>query len=195
VGRGAGSRVAGGFTLIEILVVALIAVMLIGGALPTSVRRYQRLQAERYARQLRLAAKYARLYAVDTGQTCRLVLDAETRTFSVVVDVSEAEGGPSEAGGQRVLSNPYMRPCRMEDRYQFEQIVITPAGGESAASEESYQQILFRPDGTADTAVVQIGDGVHHYSVTISGATGKAKVQRGTVDEVPAGVVDLDATG
>lgn len=181
-------RAERGFTLIELLMVALVAVLLIGGALPTSVRRYQRLQLERYARQLRLAAKYARLYAVETNQACHLVLDEGSRSFMVVARLSDD-------GAETIVSNPYVRPCQMEERYTFEKIVIMPAGGESVSSDETRSVVVFRPDGTADTAVIQIGDGAHQYSVSILGATGKAKVQRGRVEEVPLDVIDLDATG
>ena len=53
--------------------------------------------------------------------------------------------------------------------------------------------ITFSPDGTAHPAVIQIGDSKTHYAITISGATGKAKITFGTAENVMAGTVDLDA--
>jgi hypothetical protein len=38
-----------------------------------------------------------------------------------------------------------------------------------------------------------IGDGKTYYTITITAATGKAKVYDGIVEDVDVGVIDLDA--
>jgi len=43
--------------------------------------------------------------------------------------------------------------------------------------------------------VIQVGDGKTHYTVSISPATGKAKMFFGTAENVRIGTVDLDAQG
>jgi len=58
---------------------------------------------------------------------------------------------------------------------------------------EDLPTIIFLPDGTAQSAVVQIGDEKTHYTVSINAATGKAKLVSGTVENVKVSTVDLDA--
>ncbi|MBN1126380.1 MAG: prepilin-type N-terminal cleavage/methylation domain-containing protein [Sedimentisphaerales bacterium] len=175
-----------GFTLIEILVVTIIGVMLMGGMLNVSVQRYRRMQVEQYAKQLFLAAKYARTYAVEHQKPCQLVLSEETNSFAVY-------GQASQSSGETVLSNPYTRPRTMDNDIQFEKIAITPSGSEETQTGlEQQSVVVFRPDGSADTAIIQIGNGTNHYSIAISGGTGKAKVQSGELDELPVDVIDLD---
>ncbi|MBN1817362.1 MAG: prepilin-type N-terminal cleavage/methylation domain-containing protein [Sedimentisphaerales bacterium] len=175
-----------GFTLIEIMVVTIIGAMLMGGLLNVSMHRYRRMQVEQYAKQFFLAAKYARIYAIERQEPCHLMLSQETNSFAVY-------GRVSPSGGETVLSNPFTRPRTMDNGIQFEKIAITPAGAESTPAELGQQMaIVFRPDGSADTAIIQIGNGTDHYSIAISGGTGKARVQLGELDELPVDVVDLD---
>ena len=53
--------------------------------------------------------------------------------------------------------------------------------------------IAFAPDGTSQTAVVQIGDGETHYTLSVNEVTGKSKLYPGTVKDVKIDTVDLDA--
>ena len=48
------------------------------------------------------------------------------------------------------------------------------------------------PDGTAQSAVVQIGDGRNHYAASIAAGTGRVKVYEGTAEAVEAVSIDLD---
>ena len=50
----------------------------------------------------------------------------------------------------------------------------------------------FSPDGTAQTALVQIGDGKNHLTVSISAVTGRSKVYSDTADNVKSDTIDLD---
>ena len=61
------------------------------------------------------------------------------------------------------------------------------------AERENLSTIVFMPDGTAQSAVIQIGNEKTHYALSINAATGKAKLFPGTVENVKASSVDLDA--
>jgi hypothetical protein len=60
-------------------------------------------------------------------------------------------------------------------------------------SEETPQQkIVFRPDGSAESALIQLGDGQTHYTVAILASTGRASLHDSVADGVNIAVVDLD---
>ena len=93
-----------------------------------------------------------------------------------------------------VVKDSFCRPVEFTNEVTFEDIQITPIGIETTTeTDEDAQAIVFSPNGTAQSAVIQIGNGKTHYSVTISAATGKAKVYFGTAENVEIGTVDLDA--
>jgi hypothetical protein len=82
----------------------------------------------------------------------------------------------------------------MEGEVRFEKIEISPTfrvddGPEAGSGQE---MIMFNPDGTADTAVVQIGDGKNHYTVYLSAGSGRAEVCFGEAEEVRRKIIDLD---
>jgi hypothetical protein len=83
----------------------------------------------------------------------------------------------------------------MEGNVTFEDIQVLPVGMETeiAGDEEEGASILFRPDGTAQAAIVQIGDGKTHFAIAISPATGLAKITSGTSEDISIGIMDLDA--
>jgi ribosomal protein L2 len=66
-------------------------------------------------------------------------------------------------------------------------------------TDDEEQAIVFSPDGTAQPAVIQIGDGKTHYTISISTATGRAKMYFGAAEDlktgtdVRIGTIDLDA--
>jgi len=54
------------------------------------------------------------------------------------------------------------------------------------------QKIVFRPDGSAESALIQLGDGQTHYTVAVMASTGRASLHFGLADGVNIAVVDLD---
>jgi hypothetical protein len=57
---------------------------------------------------------------------------------------------------------------------------------------DEQRAIVFSPNGTAQSAIIQIGDGKNHYTVSICAATGKAKMHFGTAEKVEVSTIDLD---
>ena len=86
----------------------------------------------------------------------------------------------------------YCKPIQFEGEVQFEDIQISPIGAETSTEDEENQAIVFSPNGNAQSAVIQIGDGKTHYSISISSSTGNAKMYFGTTENIQALTVDLD---
>ncbi len=137
-----------GFTIIEVLVVITIIALMasVGGGYYMGT--YKRMLVKKAARDFILAAKYARIMAIERQKPYRIEMDTTNGGFSLATD---------------------------------------------QLNEETEQTaIVFSPNGTAQSAVIQIGDGENHYTVNIYAATGKAKVQSGTVQEIKITTIDLD---
>ena len=180
-----------GFTLVEVLVVVVIIGLLggLGGGLYLGT--YRKLLVEKAARDFFLTAKYARIMAIEKQRQYKIVLDVTNNGFHLVTTEMDEEGGQTE---QMIVRDSFCKPVAFVNEIQFVNIQITPIGLEATTKEdEDEQSIVFSANGTAQTAVIQIGDGKTHYTITIAAATGKAKVYDGIVEDVDVGVIDLDA--
>jgi len=182
-----------GFTLVEVLVVVVIIALLGGLGGGIYVGTYKRILVEKAARDFFLTAQYARIIAIEKQRQYKILLDvANTNNgFFLATTQLDEESGQTE---QMVVKDSFCRPVEFADEVKFEDIQITPIGVETTTeTDEEEQAIVFSPNGTAQSAVIQIGDGKTHYAVTISAATGKAKVYFGTTEDVEIGTIDLDA--
>ncbi len=168
-----------GFTIVELLVVAMVIALMAGASFTFGFSRYKTAVVGQTARKLMLAAKYARLIAVDNQIQCKLVISETDKKFFL-------------SAGENVISNPYTKPTSYDSSVSFESVTITPSMPSAAESVEGQYVINFMPDGTADTVAMQITNGKTSYTVTISAATAKAKVYSGLQKDVPVGVIDLD---
>ncbi len=180
---------AGGFSLIELLAVVVLITLMASATGGLAYGTYRKMLVEKAAKGVYLAAKYARLLAVEKQTYCRLLLDAESRAFCLTM------GGANLMSAEdttRLVSDAYSKPTQFGGDVQFEQINIISSLQAETDSEDESKSIVFYPDGTADTAAVQIGDGKNHYAVYVLSATGKVKVQSGEADEMPVEIVDLD---
>ncbi len=167
------------------MVVTLLIALLAGSSIRGSVSTFRKMQVERAAREVYLAAQFARIQAIESGRPCQVVLDPKTRSVSVVAMIKQ---------GPRLIRNAYSRPFQFAEGVDFERIDITPTRPQFAAQEETLNTaITFRPDGSADGAVIQVGNGKTHWSVYISSATGSARAENGVVrEQSPTVVIDLD---
>ncbi|MCP4612552.1 MAG: prepilin-type N-terminal cleavage/methylation domain-containing protein [Planctomycetes bacterium] len=179
-----------GFTLVEVLVVVVIIGLLGGLGGGVYIGSYKRLLVEKAARDFFLTAKYARIMAIEKQRQYKIVLDVTNNGFHLVTTQMDEEGGQAE---QMIVSDSFCKPVIFEGEIMFADIQITPIGVEATEEEEDEQSIVFSANGTAQTAMILIGNGKTHYTVTISAATGKAKVYDGIVEDVDVGVIDLDA--
>ncbi len=180
-----------GFTLAVVLVVVIIISLLgvLGGGL--YVGTYKRILVEKAARDLFLTAQYARIMAIEKQRQYKILLDVANNGFLLSTTQWDEENEQTEL---MVVKDSFCRPVEFTGETQFEDIQITPTGIETTTETgEEDQVIVFSPNGTAQSVVIQIGNGKTHYTVTISAATGKAKVYFGTSENVEIGTIDLDA--
>ncbi len=180
-----------GFTLAEMLVVIVIISLLagLGGGVYTGT--YKRMLVEKAARDFLLTAKYARVMAIEKQRQYKMLLDAANNRFFLSTTQWDEESGQTE---QVIVKDPFCRPVEFTGNVRFENIQITPIGLEATEeTEEDEQSIIFSPNGTAQTAVVQIGDEKTHYTISIFAATGKVKIYFGTSENIEVRVIDLDA--
>jgi sarcosine oxidase gamma subunit len=161
------------------------------------VGTYKKVLVERAARDFVLTARYARVMAIEKQKPYKLNLDAVNGRFLLTTSEWNEQDEQAELV---IVSDLYCRPVELQGDVTFEDIRIAPIGtdetlqvSQTEQTEEEGQVITFSPEGSAQPAVIQIGDGKTHYSITISGATGKAKISFGTAENLAAGTVDLDA--
>ena len=186
-----------GFTIAELLMVVVIIALIggVGGGL--YVGTYKKILVEKAARDFVLSAKYARVMAIEKQKPYKLQLDAINGGFSLITSQWNEQNEQLESV---IVRDLYCRPVVFEGEVGFEDVRIAPVGAEETfesgwnkQAEDEGQVITFSPNGSAQPAVIQIGDGKTHYAISISGATGKAKISFGTAENLAAGTVDLDA--
>lgn len=179
-----------GFTLAEMLAVVVIISLLAGLGGGIYIGTYKRMLVEKAARDFVLTARYARIMAIEQQRQYRIQLDVTDGGFYLVTTKFSEEDGQAQ---QAIVRDPYCRPVVFEGQVQFEDIQITPIGLEAEAETGDEQTIAFSPSGTAQSAIIQIGDAKTHYTISIWASTGKAKMNFGTSESVEVGTVDLDA--
>ena len=182
----------GGFTVTELLMVIVLIVLIgsVGGGL--YVGTYKKILVEKAARDIVLAAKYARIMAIEKQRPYKMEFDAGNNGFHLTCS---SPGEQTEAVDRTIVRDLYFKPVQFGGDVKFEGIEITPLASETEADSGELTVITFQPNGTAQFAVIQVGDGKTHYTVSISPATGKAKMFLGTAENVRIGTVDLDAQG
>lgn len=179
-----------GFTLVEVLLVVLLISLVASVGSGFYIGSYKAMMVEKAARNLLLTAKYARIMAIEQQRRYKLNLDIVNNGFFLTTIIVDEESGSAELF---IVRDPYSKPVAFDDDIMFEDIQITPTGYETTSDIEGQQTIVFSPDGTAQSAVVQIGNGDTHYSLSIEAATGKAKIKFGTTEGMQINSTDLDA--
>ena len=170
-----------------LLVVALIALLGgLGGGLYAGT--YEKLVVEKAARQFLLMARYARISAIERGQPYELQLG--TKGFLVATAKWNDETSQME---KVAIRDYYCKPVTFEGELKFEAVNITAGAGQAPEDEESLQRIMFLPSGSADSAIIQMGNGKTHYSIAVEPATGKATLYEGPATQIKLTSVDLDA--
>jgi prepilin-type N-terminal cleavage/methylation domain-containing protein len=175
-----------GFTIIEVLVVITLIALIAGVGGGFYMGTYKRLLVEKTARDFFLAAKYARIMAIERQKPYRIELDTTNGGFCLAFDQFNEETEQTE---RTIVRDLYSKPVEFAGAVKFEDIQITSL---STQANDEQKTIVFLPNGTAQSAIIQIGDGENHYTVNINAATGKAAVYPGTVKDIEITTVDLD---
>lgn len=170
--------------------VVLIIGLVSGAGAGLYVGTFRKMQVEKAAYDFFLTAKYARLIAVEKQSQYKIELDQANNGFYLTTVLWDEETGQAQ---QEIVKNFYCKPVQFQGDVVFESVDIMPSGWETQSVSEEQQTITFSPNGTAQSSVVQIGDGYTHYTISISPATGRVKMYFGTTENVKVGTTDLDA--
>lgn len=179
-----------GFTVAEVLVVVVIIGLVTGAGAGLYIGTFRKVQVEKAASDFFLTAKYARLMAVEKQCPYKMELDQANNGFYLTTVSWDEESGQAQ---QEIVKNFYCKPVQFQGDVVFESVEIVPTGWDTDSVGGEFQTITFNPNGTAQSSVVQIGDGKTHYSISISPATGRAKMFFGTSENVKVTTTDLEA--
>jgi hypothetical protein len=176
--------------MLVVIVLALVA----GFSGRYYVGTYKKTSLNAAARNLLLMGKYARMCAIEEVQTCHLCLDDVNGQFYLMAPVFDAS---SQTKKRTVVSNPYCRKKSLGSGIEFEMIDIKTVAGQAESEWDDSNRIMFFPDGSCDSAVVQIGNGRHSVTIVFSSAYSKITVYEGVADDIEGQmqVIDLDAAG
>lgn len=175
-----------GFTLIELLAVTALIALLAGVTLLRYAKMGTQTILTNQARQIYLAAKYARVASIEQQKSYVLRLDALGR--QITVGPMSQEEQTLESGQEpepSIVKNAYVQPITLNEKLLVEQFLVD---GENLSRTEC----VFYPDGTAQACVIQLGDGLRHASVFIT-QTGRTRMRMEIAAQIQAGRVDLDA--
>jgi len=170
--------------------VVVIIGLITGAGTGLYVGTFRKMQVEKAAYDFFLTTKYARLMAVEKQSHYKMELDQAIGAFQLTTVLWDEESGQAQ---QEIVKNMYCKPVEFQGEVVFESVNIASSGWETQSVDEQQQTIIFSPNGTAQASVVQIGDGATHYTISISPATGRAKMFFGTAENVTVGTTDLEA--
>jgi len=173
----------------EILLVVAILGMVAGLGGGYCIGTYQRLLVEKTARQLLLMATYARIMAIEQQRPYELQLDPGNRGFLLMTVQENPQTGQME---RMIVRDFYCRPVEFPGEVKFEQVLLTSMLGETSEGLDLEQKVIFLPNGSAESAVLQIGDGKSRYTVAVVAATGKATLYAGMATDIETVSIDLD---
>jgi len=174
-----------GFTIVEMLLVTILIVLLVGAAGGIYARTHKKALVRKSARDFLMAAKYARILAIERQSECKLKLDITNDGFALIINEVNEETEETE---QLIIKDLYFKPIRFAENVKFEDVRIKSTD----SGEDQENVITFLPDGTATEAVVQVGDGENHYTVCVSAVSGKTMVSTEMAKTIKSDTVDLD---
>lgn len=183
-------RFAGGFTLVEALVVLAIAMALLAVGLPvlwTGVDEYRTASAARY-----LAARFrlARMEAVRRSAAVGLRFERDGATVRYAAFLDGNLNGVRTPDITRGVDLALDAPERIGDQFpgvSFGLHAAVPAIGAATATSGDRDPLqigrsrimTFTPDGTASSGTLYVrGRGATQFAVRVLGATGRTRVLR-----------------
>jgi prepilin-type N-terminal cleavage/methylation domain-containing protein len=180
-----------GFTFLELAMVVLIMGIMMGITFPRFSAFFSKANIGATARRLAGTMGYLRNAAARDGQSYFLNLDQEKNEYWVTVIKKNAELSQVEYQDTEVLDdemyievkNAFLSRVRLEKKIAFAGVIL-----EDGTKVLDQRVIIeFRPDGTADEAVVRLTDARERaYSVYVEHYNGQATVYKyAVVPEVP----------
>jgi len=179
------------FTLIELLVVITLMSIAAGLGGGLYAKRYTHMLTGKAARNLLMLARYARIAAMENQKPYRLHLDKQDKRAWLSTTGLDRETMTTKV---TIIDNAYCQPVSLADPVNFEALNIQTRHAEEASTNTAEQTVItFYPQGTADSAVIQLGDTHTHYTIGVSSCTGKSVLVSGDARNYHATTIDLDA--
>ncbi len=179
-----------GFTLVEIIVVVVIISVLAAMAVPRMYAGNSSSKLRGSARQLLVAAQYARDFAATRRSKCRLTIDPQQQQSALTFQPAP----PRNPGKFVPLATSLGKVQHLPKGIRFARVWIQPRQSLAQTDQLSKKldYITFDPDGQADAAALEITNGKQTFSVVIAPYTAYAKIIEGPVRELPNDRIDLD---
>lgn len=180
------------FTLIEIMVVVAIIAVLSAMMVPSLMGSYQKATLRSETQRLFDTARYVQRMAVVKQRTIRLVLvveDPENEGRSsyhlelATTDLDEPETYTRVNGGA-------VKPVVLPEGLRLIDVQLSAGEYESVGGEIA---LRFFADGSADGAVILLGDDQRVRSIIVEPTTGRIESVPQRVDTMPGLREDLDA--
>ena len=179
-----------GFTLIELLVVIIIMTVLTGIGGGMFVGANEQLQVQKAANNLLITAKYARMTAIEQQTPYKLYIDTENNEFYLATTILDEQNEQVE---EMIVQDSFCKPVILEGNVTFEDIQIMSSEYDSGAGTDKLYMLIFFPDGTTQSALIQIGDEKTHYTLSLNAVTARSKLYPTVIEDVPMDTIDLDA--
>ena len=178
-----------GFTIAEVLLVVLVIGLVASAGTGMYVGTFKSMKVRKAVQDFLLTAQYARIMAMERQTPYRMELDLANQGFWLTTLEWDDD---TEQVGLEIVRDVFCKPVQFDGDVTFEGAEIVPSEWEIETESEDQQTIVFSPNGTAQSAVVQIGNGHTHYAISISAATGRAKAYFGTTENVEVTTTDLE---
>ncbi len=182
-----GAAAASGFTLIE-LVLVLAVLMTLAGVTVLNLRGFGSAhELDESANRLTTALRLARAEAANQGRRIRIQPDGDTGLLRVLWE-PEPLARPGEFSEYPSVWRGYLpaEPVRVvrsrltgESRYRS----LWSERAWSDGSDAELEPVTFYPDGTSDSAVLELQRGELVVVVEISGHTGTVSTYRSSPDQ------------
>jgi len=157
-----------GFTLLELILVMVVAVTLCAVILPRFSDSFPSLQLSRSTDRVFAWARKARSEAAITGLRQRLVIDPQQGTFGIAF-----EAKPFQEAGKFVPVEGIWAEDALSDWVKFEKL-----DGLDPDPHSGHLKVLeFRPDGTTSDAALLLSNGRERRLIKVVGSTSKITLE------------------
>lgn len=174
-----------GFTLIEMIVVLLIAGVLLGMTVPRLAGATGGRQMRSSVTAFKTELEATRLFALTRQTRCRLVIEGDSGRYHAVYQ-PDPIGDPQRYEPLRAEG---ARARTLTGEVRFAAVRIEPR------LDDDFEDvsILFEPTGEADAAAIELTDGERTWTVRVAAATGRIELTPGSQESLLTDRVDLDA--
>ena len=166
-----------GFTLIELILVAVILSILLAASMPRFQQTARRLRAEQTVFEFVQLLRLSHERAVAEGREIVWVWDDESHRAQLYA-LTTVDG--DTAATARPIEDRFGRSARLVDDASLELEHPDGAGGCPEGVPEQAACIRFFPDGTSEPTTMTVAVGPRSYVVTVNEATSHAVLTTGT---------------